>query len=100
MGSMGSTIDNGSNHPSINVNFNSYIGESSVESIDLKPPQTAPPKSPADNSGSSSSDDKRGASRKRTVRTTMVESAGVCEMETEIEGLGLLPLHSKGSVTR
>lgn len=36
VGSIGSTIDNGSNHPSINVNFNSYIGESSVESIDLK----------------------------------------------------------------
>jgi len=100
VGSIGSTINNGSNHSAINVNFNFYIGESSVESIDLKPPTTAPPKPPADNSGSSSNDDKHGASRKRTVRTTMVESAEVCEMETEIEGLGLLPLHSKGSVTR
>ena len=40
VGSIGSTINNGSNHSTINVNFNFYIGESSVESIPLK---TTPP---------------------------------------------------------
>ena len=91
VGSIGSTINNGSNHSTINVNFNFYIGESSVESIPLKTTPPAPPRDDTGNGGNGSSDDKPGASRKRTVRTSMSESEEVCEMETVIEGSGLLP---------